>query len=110
MSRSTFRVLFYLKRNAPKKNGLVTMMCCITEDGILFLNMRTHECMNESKYGHNYMRIDEGLVLHSNVPMCEFPVMRSFLNGYKGMCEPTLKSASSSDKPFSEQSSSHTSK
>ena len=24
MSRSTFRVLFYLKRNAPKKNGLVS--------------------------------------------------------------------------------------
>lgn len=24
--RSTFKVLFYLKRNAPKKNGLVAVM------------------------------------------------------------------------------------
>lgn len=30
MSRSTFRVLFYLKRNAQKKNGLVPVMCRIT--------------------------------------------------------------------------------
>ena len=28
--RSTFRVLFYLKRNAPKKNGLVPVMCRVT--------------------------------------------------------------------------------
>ena len=33
MSRSTFRVLFYLKRNAPKKNGLVPGMCRITVNG-----------------------------------------------------------------------------
>ena len=33
MSRSTFRVLFYLKRNAPKKNGLVHVMCRITVNG-----------------------------------------------------------------------------
>ena len=33
MSRSTFRVLFYLKRNAPKKNGLVPVMCRITVNG-----------------------------------------------------------------------------
>ena len=33
MSRSTFRVLFYLKRNAPKKNGLVPVMCRITING-----------------------------------------------------------------------------
>ena len=26
MSRSTFRVLFYLKRNAPKKNGMIPVM------------------------------------------------------------------------------------
>ena len=31
--RSTFKVLFYLKRNAPKKNGLVPMMCRITVNG-----------------------------------------------------------------------------
>jgi GDPmannose 4,6-dehydratase len=36
MSRSTFRVLFYLKRNAPKKNGLIPVMCRITVNGILF--------------------------------------------------------------------------
>ena len=33
MSRSTFRVLFYLKRNTPKKNGLVSVMCRITVNG-----------------------------------------------------------------------------
>ncbi len=33
ISRSTFRVLFYLKRNAPKKNGLVPVMCRITVNG-----------------------------------------------------------------------------
>ena len=31
--RSTFKVLFYLKRNAPKKNGLVSVMCRITING-----------------------------------------------------------------------------
>lgn len=36
MSRSTFRVLFYLKRNAPKKNGLVPVMCRITVNGKIF--------------------------------------------------------------------------
>lgn len=33
MSRSTFKILFYLKRNAPKKNGLVPVMCRITVNG-----------------------------------------------------------------------------
>lgn len=55
------------------------------------------------------MRIDVGMMLHSNVPMYEIPIIRSFLYGYKGMCEHLMKSASSSGKPFSEQSSSHTS-
>ena len=36
MSRSTFRVLFYLKRNAPKKNGLVPVMCRITVNGKIY--------------------------------------------------------------------------
>lgn len=31
--RSTCKVLFYLKRNAPKKNGLVPVMCRITVNG-----------------------------------------------------------------------------
>lgn len=31
--RSTFKVLFYLKRNAPKKDGSVPVMCRITVDG-----------------------------------------------------------------------------
>ena len=31
--RSTFKILFYLKRNAPKKNGLVPVMCRITVNG-----------------------------------------------------------------------------
>lgn len=31
--RSTFKVLFYLKRNAPKKNGLVPVMCRVTVNG-----------------------------------------------------------------------------
>lgn len=33
MSRSTVRVLFYLKRNAPKKNGLVPVMYRLTVNG-----------------------------------------------------------------------------
>ena len=33
MSRSTFRVLFYLKRNAPKKNGMISVMRRITVNG-----------------------------------------------------------------------------
>ena len=33
---------------------------------ILFLNMRTHECMNKSKYGLNWG-------YHSYVPFCQFP-------------------------------------
>jgi len=33
MSRSTFKVLFYLKRNTPKKNGLIPVMCRITVNG-----------------------------------------------------------------------------
>lgn len=33
MSRSTFRVLFYLKCNAPKKNGMISVMCRISEIG-----------------------------------------------------------------------------
>ena len=77
---------------------------------ILCLNVRMHECMNESKLGHNWMRIDESVTLYSNVLMYRIPIIRSFLNGYKGMCEPFLKPASSSGKPFSEQSSSHTSR
>lgn len=31
--RSTFKVLFYLKRNAPKKDGLVPVMCRVTVNG-----------------------------------------------------------------------------
>lgn len=31
--RSTFKVLFYLKRKAPKKNGLVPVMCRVTVNG-----------------------------------------------------------------------------
>lgn len=33
MIRNTFRVLFYLKRNARKTDGLVPMMCRITING-----------------------------------------------------------------------------
>lgn len=32
VKRSTFKVLFYLKKNAPKKNGKVAIMGCITID------------------------------------------------------------------------------
>jgi len=31
--KSTFKVLFYLKKNAPKKNGKVTVMCRVTING-----------------------------------------------------------------------------
>ncbi len=33
MSRSTFKILFYLKSNAAKKNGLILVMCRITVNG-----------------------------------------------------------------------------
>lgn len=33
--RSTFKVLFYLKKNAPKKNGFVPVMARITVDGTI---------------------------------------------------------------------------
>lgn len=33
--RSTFKVLFYLKKNAPKKNGFIPVMCRITVDGTI---------------------------------------------------------------------------
>jgi hypothetical protein len=31
--RSTFKVLFYLKKNAPKKNGMVSVIARITVNG-----------------------------------------------------------------------------
>ena len=31
--RSTFRILFYLKKNAPKPDGTVPVMCRISIDG-----------------------------------------------------------------------------
>lgn len=54
------------------------------------------------------MRIDEGMMLHSYAPLYDIPITRSFLYGDKEMCEHYLKSASSSGRPFSEQSSSRT--
>lgn len=33
--RSTFKVLFYLKKNAPKKNGFIPVMCRVTVDGTI---------------------------------------------------------------------------
>lgn len=33
MIRNTFRVLFYLKRNARKTNGIASVMCRITING-----------------------------------------------------------------------------
>lgn len=33
--RSTFKILFYLKKNTPKKNGFVPVMCRITIDGTI---------------------------------------------------------------------------
>lgn len=33
--RSTFRVLFYLKKSTPKKNGFVPVMCRVTVDGTI---------------------------------------------------------------------------
>lgn len=43
--RSTFKVLFYLKRNAPKKNGLVPVMCRITVNG----KIAQFSCVHPSK-------------------------------------------------------------
>ena len=52
---STFKVLFYLKKNAPKKNGSVPVMCRITIDGTIaqfsckcdiFLRTEKQSCHN----------------------------------------------------------------
>ena len=32
---------------------VITKLTTKPRNGILFLNVRTHECMNENKYGHN---------------------------------------------------------
>ena len=39
--RSTFKVLFYLKKNAPKKDGFVPVMCRITIDGTIWKSHST---------------------------------------------------------------------
>lgn len=33
--RSPFKILFYLKKNAPKPDGTVPIMCRISVDGII---------------------------------------------------------------------------
>lgn len=33
--RSTFKILFYLKRNVPKSDGTLPIMCRITVDGAI---------------------------------------------------------------------------
>jgi hypothetical protein len=40
--KSTFKVLFYLKKNAPKKNGKVTVMCRITVNDKIFVAEKRH--------------------------------------------------------------------
>ena len=71
--------------------------------GILFLNVRTYECMNDSKYRHNWE-------FHSYRPFGKFPSCVHSSMATKIRCGHYLKSASSSGEPFSEQSSSHTSR
>ena len=41
--KSTFKTLFYLKKNEPKKNGHVVIMVRITVDGdqVQFINRKT---------------------------------------------------------------------
>ena len=43
--RSTFKVLFYLKCNAPKKDGLIPVMCRITINGKI-----AHRCTGDQPY------------------------------------------------------------
>ena len=47
--KSTFKVLFYLKKNAPKKNGKVTVMCRITID-----NYSWEEIQEQNLYDKRY--------------------------------------------------------
>ena len=43
--KSTFKTLFYLKKNEPKKNGHVVIMVRITVDGdpVSYTHLRAHE-------------------------------------------------------------------
>lgn len=52
--RSTFKLLFYLKKNEPKKNGAVAIMERITVDGIpasFSAKLEIHPYNWDLKYG-----------------------------------------------------------
>lgn len=51
--RSTFKVLFYLKKNAPKKNGSVPVMGCICE--------RRYNCSDAGKGKSAMGFLNEGM-------------------------------------------------
>ncbi len=51
MSRSTFKILFYLKRNAPKKNGLIPVMC---QTGNFFENQKKTALLHTVFMGNGY--------------------------------------------------------
>ena len=117
MSRSTFRVLFYLKRNAPKKNGLVPVMCRITVNGKIsqfsckldveekLWNVNLGRMSGRSVVAQEANRILDKIRVGINKAYQEIMDRDSYVSAEK-----VRKSASSSGKPFSEQSSSHSSR
>lgn len=60
--RSTFKILFYLKRNAPKKDGTVPVYCRITLNGTisqfsckLYINPKLWDIKTQTALGQDYM-------------------------------------------------------
>ena len=50
--KSTFKTLFYLKKNEPKKNGHVVIMVRITVDGDQVENIKSLDPLLYSKLTH----------------------------------------------------------
>lgn len=97
MSRSTFRVLFYLKRNAPKKNGLVPVICRITVNGKISqfsckldveeklwsvsLGRMSGRSIVAQEANRMLDKIGVGINKAYQETMYEIPIIRSSLNG-----------------------------
>ena len=69
--KSTFKILFYLKKNAPKKNEKVAIMCRITVNGKLNeIRSGIEECyskiqknegtVNSAKSKNTFLGMDNG--------------------------------------------------
>ena len=67
--RSTFKVLFYLKCNAPKKDGLIPVMCRITING----KIAQFSCkldVEEKSWNVELGRVSAAASLHRRPTVC----------------------------------------